>query len=94
MDFTTEDSFYSQGLKDTIDDLTRLGAHIVVPAGNDGHSINSVLARMPGVITVGASTLDDRRASFSNFGPELDVFAPGKNIWSACNSTDKVSPLY
>jgi len=83
LDFTNEDPMYAECLKDTINCLTRLGVHIVVPAGNDGCGINSMLARMPGVITVGASTLDNRRASFSNFGPELDVFAPGKDTWSA-----------
>lgn len=33
-------------------------------------------------ITVGASTLYDDRAYFSNYGPCVDVFAPGLNIQS------------
>jgi hypothetical protein len=33
-------------------------------------------------IQVGATTPHDARASFSSYGPGLDVVAPGENIWS------------
>jgi cerevisin len=33
-------------------------------------------------VTVGASTLGDERAYFSNYGPCVDVFGPGLNILS------------
>ena len=36
----------------------------------------------PNVISVGASTRLDRRASFSNYGTDVDLFAPGKDIVS------------
>ncbi|KAF2203617.1 subtilisin-like protein [Delitschia confertaspora ATCC 74209] len=35
--------------------------------------------------TIGASDSDDKRASFSNFGALVDVFAPGVNILSTWN---------
>jgi subtilisin family serine protease len=34
------------------------------------------------VIAVGATSIDDRRASFSNFGGHISVSAPGVGIWS------------
>lgn len=37
-------------------------------------------------MTVGASTLWDERASFSNWGPCVDIFAPGLNIKSTWNT--------
>ncbi|EME89472.1 uncharacterized protein MYCFIDRAFT_210104 [Pseudocercospora fijiensis CIRAD86] len=37
----------------------------------------------PQACTVGATTRSDSIASFSNFGPLLDIFAPGQNITSA-----------
>ncbi len=40
-------------------------------------------ARYADVIAVGASTNDGSLASFSNFGPEMDVMAPGVDILSA-----------
>jgi len=39
-------------------------------------------------MTVGASTITDARASFSNFGTCLDLFAPGEDITSAWKASD------
>jgi subtilisin family serine protease len=39
-------------------------------------------------LTVGATGSNDARASFSNFGTCLDLFAPGVSITSSTNSTD------
>jgi cerevisin len=39
-------------------------------------------------VTVGASTLSDERAYFSNHGPCVDVFAPGLNILSTWTGSD------
>jgi hypothetical protein len=43
---------------------------------------------LPAVITVGASSENDRRASYSSYGSCLDVFAPGSGISSAWNTSD------
>src|SRR5207249_11386692 len=40
-------------------------------------------ARVTEAITVGATTSSDARASYSNFGSCLDLFAPGSSITSA-----------
>ncbi len=40
-------------------------------------------ARVPTAITVGATTNTDARASYSNYGTCLDIFAPGSSITSA-----------
>jgi hypothetical protein len=45
-------------------------------------------ARERSAITVGASTNTDARASFSNFGSCVDVFAPGQGITSAWIGND------
>lgn len=42
----------------------------------------------PGMITVGATSPNrDNRASFSSFGPRIDVWAPGVNIMGSIRST-------
>ena len=65
------------------------GITYAVAAGNsNANACNSSPARAPAAITVGATTITDARASFSNFGTCLDLFAPGNNITSAWNSSD------
>lgn len=51
--------------------------------GNDNHDACSYSpAASEKAVTVGASTLSDERAYFSNFGKCVDIFAPGLNIVS------------
>jgi len=59
------------------------GIHFAVAAGNDNaDSCNYSPAAAANAVTVGASTLLDERAYFSNFGKCNDIFAPGLNILS------------
>ena len=56
---------------------------MVVAAGNDGRdSCSTSPSGSPGALTVGASNEQDARATFSNFGPCVGVFAPGTSITS------------
>ena len=60
------------------------GVTMVVAAGNsNADACNTSPARAPSAITVGATTSTDARASYSNFGSCLDIFAPGSSITSA-----------
>jgi subtilisin family serine protease len=59
------------------------GVTVAVAAGNSSaNACGSSPARVAGAVTVGATDSRDRRASFSNFGSCLDLFAPGVNITS------------
>jgi subtilisin family serine protease len=51
--------------------------------GNPQNACSFSPARTPNAITVGATQRTDARASFSNFGTCLDIFAPGVGITSA-----------
>lgn len=65
------------------------GVVYVVAAGNENQNACNVgPAYIPGVITVAASTSDDRRASFSNYGSCVDIFAPGVSVYSAYKDSD------
>ncbi|KAI0686606.1 serine protease [Earliella scabrosa] len=62
------------------------GVHTVVAAGNDNvDAANTSPARVPQAVTVGASNINDARSSFSNFGPVVDLFAPGEQVVSTSN---------
>jgi len=59
------------------------GIHFAVAAGNDNaDSCKYSPAAAEKAVTVGASTLQDERAYFSNYGTCNDIFAPGLNILS------------
>ena len=51
----------------------------VVSSGNNNSSVRNP-AGYPSVIAVGASTKDNTRASWSNYGPELEFLAPGGSV--------------
>jgi subtilisin family serine protease len=59
------------------------GVTMVVAAGNsNADACRSSPASEPKALTVGATTSSDARASYSNYGPCLDLFAPGSSITS------------
>ncbi|KAF3939744.1 Cerevisin [Dactylella cylindrospora] len=59
------------------------GVHFAVAAGNDNaDACNYSPAAAANAVTVGATTLGDERAYFSNHGKCVDIFAPGMNIQS------------
>lgn len=65
---------------------------IQVAAGNSNvNAANTSPARAPSAITVGASAIDDTKASFSNFGAVVDVFAPEQAIISSWIGSTSVS---
>lgn len=60
-----------------------LGLNFAVAAGNDNaDACDYSPAAAARAVTVGASTLGDERAYFSNYGKCVDIFAPGLNIQS------------
>ena len=66
------------------------GVTVVAAAGNNGVDIGAkpvfpanFSLYYPGVITVGASTNSDTKASFSNYGSPVNVNAPGQSIISS-----------
>jgi len=60
------------------------GALLVWAAGNSGNSLGG--SREDDVIVVGATTSTDGKSSFSNFGPFVDLMAPGSSVFTTSNS--------
>ena len=74
---------YSQASNDAVAAAVREGLFMGVAAGNDGFFADLF---SPGsersACTVGATDRNDARASYSNFGSLVDIFAPGSDIIS------------
>ena len=85
----------SQAIDDAIKASIQSGVTYVVAAGNENqNACNTSPARVPLAITVGSTTNQDVRSSFSNYGTCVDVFAPGSDILSAWyNSTTATSTI-
>lgn len=70
--------------------LVDQGIFIAVASGNSNIDTNNFsAARAPGVCTVRATDSSDKRASFSNFGPIVDVLAPAVQVtfaWIGSNT--------
>ncbi|WP_410585938.1 S8 family peptidase [Amycolatopsis sp. lyj-23] len=65
------------------------GVTWTVAAGNsNANASTSSPARVAEAITVAAADKTDTRASFSNYGAGVDLFAPGVGITSAWNTND------
>ncbi len=81
------------GAMQSVDDAIRrsvaAGVTYAIAAGNYNADASSYSpARIGEAITVGATDTTDARASFSNYGTVLDLFAPGVGVTSAYHTSD------
>ncbi|MFD5229136.1 S8 family serine peptidase [Streptomyces qaidamensis] len=68
------------------------GVTFVVAAGNESTNASTRSpARVTEAVTVGATTSSDAKASYSNYGTVLDLFAPGSSITSAWSTSDSAT---
>lgn len=98
---------FDPALKEATDYAYAHKVPVVAAAGNCGTGTESGCQAYPAgsisypalndhVIAVGATTVNDKRASFSSYGPALDVVAPGSGTivsptWTPANGTSLYS---
>lgn len=71
--------------QDVIDYAMSKGSLVIAASGNDGRNNDNYLqspASLDGVLSVGSCNGADRVSGFSNYGMNVDVYAPGENILS------------
>ncbi|MCW2984243.1 MAG: alkaline serine protease [Conexibacter sp.] len=73
---------FTSVIHDAVDYAWSHGALVVAAAGNSGSSTPEYPAAEPNAISVGATDIAGRRASFSNYGSWVSVTAPGQDILS------------
>jgi subtilisin family serine protease len=66
-----------------IDFAISRGVIVVASVGNAGSAMAQYPAALPNVLGVGSTDLDDLKATFSNYGSDTFVTAPGVNIVTA-----------
>ncbi|MCX7879210.1 MAG: S8 family serine peptidase [Ignavibacteria bacterium] len=83
----------SRFLHDAIKFANSMGCIMVASSGNDGTIIDHYPSDFPEVLSVGASTRNGNIGRSSNFGPKVDIFAPGYEIFTTSpnNSYNSVS---
>ena len=74
----------SSSFNSAVQSLIDAGVTTVVAAGNSSQdACNYSPSSVTSAIVVAASNNKDTRATFSNHGPCVDLYAPGVDVWSA-----------
>ncbi len=76
---------YSTAMEDAVRRAYEAGVTVIAAMGNEGTNHLVYPAGLDHVVTVGASNIGGRRASYSNYGAWCDITAPGTKIWSTEN---------
>ncbi|MBN1998072.1 S8 family serine peptidase [candidate division KSB1 bacterium] len=72
--------------REAINYAIEMGAAVVAAAGNDNLNAPHYPASFQNVLSVAATSSSDQKSSFSNYGPDIDVAAPGDYILSLINN--------
>src|SRR6267143_1675675 len=73
----------SPAVKKAVDFATSHGVTVVASAGNNDSKVHQYPAAYNDVLGIASTDLQDKKASFSNYGDDVFVTAPGVNIISA-----------
>lgn len=100
------DTTFSLGPRDkttiaTIEKINGRGSILVAAAGNESSNADlSFPASWPGVISAGATTIEGKTASFSNWGETVEIMAPGDLVpgasptgWEYTSGTSFSAPI-
>lgn len=79
----------SAALDTAVKNVIASGVAMAVAAGNSSaNACSGSPNKVPEAITVGSTERGDAMSSFSNFGPCIDLFAPGSSIVSASHTSN------
>jgi len=84
-----------QAMREAVDAAVNSGVVVVVAGGNSNtDACNFSPAFVPSAVTVGSTTSEDKRSSFSNYGSCTDIWAPGSSVESAAHTSDSGSATF
>ena len=77
----------STTMNNAVNDIVNGGMVVVVAAGNDNtDACSKSPAGAVGALTIGATTSEDTLPAYTNYGPCVDLYAPGSSITSIVSS--------
>ena len=79
---------FDSGLGTVIDELVEMGVTVVAAAGNDSTEVHQQPAIFDSTITVAATDYYGKPCSFSNYGEQVDISAPGEYVYTADMSSN------
>ncbi|MGE7601094.1 S8 family serine peptidase [Peribacillus sp. NPDC097675] len=86
------ETYYSKALNNAVQEAYQKGVLIIAASGNEGDMKKSNMRVYPAafshVISVGATTSKDKRATYSNYDSSVDITAPGDKILSTFPNND------
>ena len=77
--------YYSAQAQTKIKQIANAGVNIIVAMGNDGSNLKSYPACYDGVISVSSVNPKGKASSFTTYGKDADICAPGSHIMSCDN---------
>lgn len=86
------DTNYSQIIADACSYAYNKGSIIVAAAGNEGATVEHQVvypAQLSTTLAIGAVDRYKNLASFSSYGPQIDIVAPGQQIFSTFDITEE-----
>lgn len=89
-----------QSLRDAVQNAIAAGIVFAVAAGNGNFAgvpqdaCNESPGGAPAALTVGATSITDTEASFSNYGSCVDILAPGVSIQSAYYTSNSATAVF
>ncbi|MGE7093934.1 S8 family peptidase [Lysinibacillus sp. NPDC048646] len=78
-------------MKEAVQKAIDNGITVVAAAGNESTDNYSFPASFEGVISVGSTNDRNKLSSYSNYGPSVDVVAPGEDVYSTVHDEKKGS---
>ncbi len=85
---------FESSLLSVIDELVNMGITIVAAAGNEGTKVHYEPAIFDNVITVAATSYYGKPSSFSSYGTQVDISAPGEYVYTADMSDNSTYTFY